>query len=194
MGGKLALALLCAGACFAQAWEVGGAIGYGWYRGVRVNGPGAEASAGIHNRFAAGAVVTENLYDHFSGEIRYTYHDGDPYLSLNGRSANIQGQSHAFTYEFLVHAFDRERRLRPFLAGGVGAKYYRTTGPEPNPQPAPGDATLVRTNEWRLLVSVGGGVSYRLRNHLVVRGDLRDYIPPFPRKLFVPANNATDRG
>ena len=181
-------------ACFAQAWEVGGVIGYGAYRNARVNGPGAEAKAGIRNRFAAGATVTEDLYDHLSGEIRYLYQDGDPFLTLGSRTANIQGQSHSFTYEVLLHPRDKEHRLRPFAAIGAGAKYYRTTGPEPKPQPAPAEATLVRANEWRFLASGGAGVSYRLRNHLMVRGDFRDYITPFPRKLFVPGENATDRG
>ena len=191
---KFAAALLCAGACFGQQWQIGGAIGYGWYRGVRVNGPGEQAEAGIHNRFTAGAVVTEDLYEHFSGEIRYVYHDGDPFVSLNGKSANIQGQSHSFTYETLVHLHDRESRLRPFFAAGVGAKYYRTTGPEPSPQPAPREATLVRADEWKLLVSVGAGVTYRLDRHLLVRADIRDFITPFPKKLFVESNGATDRG
>jgi hypothetical protein len=100
---KFAAIFVCAGACFAQQWQIGGAIGYGWYRGVRVNGPGEQAAAGIRNRFAAGAVVTEDLYEHFSGELRYMYHDGDPYLSVGGRTANMQGQSHSFTYEVLAH-------------------------------------------------------------------------------------------
>jgi hypothetical protein len=189
-----ALLLLLAIPAFAQSWEVGGAIGYGIYRNVRVNGPGAEAKAGIHNRFAAGAVITENLYDHFSGEIRYTYQDGDPFLTLANRTGTIQGQSHSFTYEVLLHPRKIQERLRPFAAVGVGAKDYRATGPEPVPQPAPAEATLVHANEWRLLISVGGGVSYRLRNHILVRADFRDGITPFPRRLFVPGANATDRG
>lgn len=184
----------CASACFAQSWEFGGVLGYGSYRGVRVNGPGAEAAAGIRNRFAAGATVTENLYDHLSGEIRYLYQDGDPFLTLGARTGNIQGQSHSFTYEALIHPRSREYRLRPFAAVGAGAKLYRATGPEPSPQPAPAEASLTRAKEWRFLASVGGGVSYRLRQHIVVRGDFRDYITPFPRKLFVPGPNATDRG
>lgn len=185
---------LASAACFAQSWEFGGTIGYGVYRDVRVNGPGAQATVGIRNRFAAGAVVTENLYDHISGEIHYLYQDGDPFLSFNGRTANIQGQSHSLTYEFLLHSRSLESRLRPFVAIGVGAKYYRTTGPEPSPQPAPAEAALVRANDWRFLTGVGGGVSYRLRNHLLVRGDFRDYITPFPHKIFVPGPNSTDRG
>jgi hypothetical protein len=191
---KPLLLVLGVSACFAQSWEIGGVFGYGAYRDVRVNGAGAQATAGIHNRFAAGAVITENLYDHISGEIRYLYQDGDPFLSLNGKTGNIQGQSHSFTYEVLLHPRKIEERLRPFVAVGAGAKYYRTTGPEPSPQPAPAEATLVRANEWRFLTSVGGGVTYRLRNHLLVRADFRDYITPFPRKLFVPGANATDRG
>ena len=194
VGVKFAAAILCAGACFAQQWEIGGTLGYGWYRGVRVNGPGEQASAGIRNRFAAGAVITEDLYEHVSGEFRYMYHDGDPYLSLGGKTANMQGQSHSFTYETLIHVRGLDYRLRPFVAAGIGAKYYRTTGPEPSPQPAPREATLVRANEWELLVGIGGGVTYRLRDDLLVRFDIRDYITPFPKRLFVEANGSTDRG
>jgi len=194
VSGKLAAALLCASACFAQEWQLGGVIGYGWYRDVRVNGPGEQASAGIRNRFAAGAVLTEELYEHVSGEIRYMYHDGDPFLSLNGRTASMQGQSHSFTYELLLHLRDRDSRLRPFVAVGGGGKYYRTTGPEPNPQPAPREAILVRENDWELLVSAGIGASYRLTNHVLLRADFRDYITPFPKGLFVPSAGATDRG
>jgi hypothetical protein len=193
---KLATALLLATAtaAFPQQWQAGGALGYGWYRGIRVNGPGAEASAGIRNRFTASAVLTEDLYEHISGEVRYIYHDGDPYLSLGGRTANMQGQSHSFTYDTLFHLRERDQRLRPFFAAGMGAKYFRTTGPAPSAQPAPAVATLVQANEFRLLVSVGAGVTYRFANHLMVRADLRDYISPIPRKLFAPAANASPRG
>ncbi len=194
MGWKLFGALLCAGACFAQQFEMGGLLGYGVYRDVRVNGAGAEATAGIRNRFVAGAVVCEDLYEHFSGEIRYVYHDGDPFLSMGAKTGNIQGQSHAFTYDVLFHARDREEKLRPYAAVGIGAKYYRTTGPEPNPQPVPQIADLVRVNQWRFLVDVGVGVKYRVSRHWIVRGDFRDYITPFPVKLFVPAGTGTDRG
>lgn len=194
MGFKLAAALLLASCAFAQSWEAGGALGYGWYRKTRVNGPGAQADIGINSRFVAGAFLTEDLYEHISGEVRYTYHDGDPFISLAGRRANIQGQSHAFTYDILFHLKDRDNRLRPYLATGLGAKYYRTTGPEPSPQPAPLEASIVRANQWRLLVSVGAGATWRFPNHLLVRADFRDYISPVPRKLFVPAANATARG
>ena len=173
---------------------MGGSLGYGWYRGIRVNGPGAEAQAGIRNRFTASAVVTEDLYEQISGEVRYVYHDGDPYLTLGARTANMQGQSHSFTYDTLFHLRGREQRFRPFAAAGIGAKYFRATGPAPGVQPAPAFAMLVEESQFKLLVSVGAGVSYRFANHLIVRADFRDYISPVPRKLFSPAANASVRG
>jgi hypothetical protein len=194
VGTKLALALMVATAAFAQKWEAGGSFGYGWNRNLRVNGPGAEATVGIRDRFVAGAVLTEDLYEHVSGEVRYTYQDGDPFLSFNGRTANVQGQSHSFTYDTLLHLRDRDQRLRPFVVGGIGAKLYRTTGPSPAVQPAPSVAFLGESDQWKVLVSVGAGVTYRFPNHLLLRADFRDYISPAPRKVFVPAAGATVRG
>jgi hypothetical protein len=182
-------------ACLAQTqFEMGGTLGYGWYRDARVNSPGGTATAGIRNRFVAGAVVCEDLYDHASGELRYLYHDGDPFVAAGAARGNIQGQSHTFTYDVLFHVRPRDYRLRPYVAAGAGGKFYRTTGPEPSPQPIPQIVSLVHTDQWRLVVDVGFGVKYRLRRHLLVRADFRDYITPFPKALFAAAENGTDRG
>jgi len=191
----LSAACLAAAACSAQPrYELGGTIGYGVYRNASINSPNGTATAGIQNRFVAGGLLCEDLYEHFSGEVRYLYQDGDPFLSLGSRKGNIQGQSHAVHYDLLLHPTPRESRIRPFAAAGVGAKYFRTTGPEPNPQPAPQVADLVKNNQWVWLVTVGGGVKVRVVDHVIVRGDFRDYISPFPTRLFVPTTGGTDRG
>src|SRR5262249_7721806 len=161
---------------------------------VRVNAPGAEAQVGIRNRFAASFVVTENLYNHFSGEVRYTYQDGDPFVRFNGVTANMQGQSHAITYDPLFHIRGREARLRPVFAAGAGGKYYRVTGPEPILPPAPNVVALVNRNDWEFVASLGGGISYVIGHHVVLRADFRDYITPFPNNVFVPVKGATSRG
>lgn len=187
--------IVFAGTCCAQQWyEIGGLAGYGIYRDVRVNGPGPDVTAGIRNRFVAGALICEDLYEHLSGEVRYLYHDGDPFLSAGGAEANIQGQSHTFTYDFLFHLKDRDERLRPYVAAGAGGKYYRTTGPAPGTQPFPQFATLVHTDDWKLVVDLGVGVKYRLQRNVIVRAEFRDYVTPFPKKIFAPAASATDRG
>jgi hypothetical protein len=186
---------LCVSACFAQPqYEVGATIGYGWYRGVRINAPGAEAEAGIRNRFVAGAVFGEDLYEHFSGEIHYLYHDGDPYLSAGAIRTNVQGQSHTFNYDLLIHFHDRESRFRPYVAFGGGAKYYRVSGAEPNPQLLPGIAKLTHASEWRPLVDWGAGVKYLVREHLILRGDFRDFVTQFPKHIFTAVPGGTDRG
>jgi hypothetical protein len=194
MGRGILAALLCVGACAAQTYEFGGNIGYGIYRSVRVNAPGAQADAGVRNRFTAGIVIGEDLYEYISGEVRYLYQDGDPFLSAGGVKANIQGQSHTATYDLLFHFKNTDQKLRPFIAVGAGVKYYRASGPAPDPQPLRAIASLTHTDEWRFVADVGFGVKYLVRRHVLLRAEFRDYITPFPGKLISPVAGATGRG
>ena len=191
---KLLGALLCAGACSAQPFEFGGLIGYGWYRDVRVNSVAGEATAGIRNRFVAGAIFGDDLYQHIAGEVRYLYHDGDPFLSMGGVRGNVQGQSHSLSYDVLLHLHEKDYKFRPYVAAGLGAKYYRVSGPAPVPQPLPQIATLTTVSDWLIQYDFGFGMKYRLQRHIYLRADFRDYITPFPKKIFAPTGNATDRG
>jgi hypothetical protein len=191
---RWALIVVFAALCSAQPYEAGATIGYGWYRNGTVIAPDGKVTAGIGNRFVAGAVLGEDLYEHVGGELRYLYQDGDPFVSAGGKKANVQGHSHSLTYELLFHPRPREAKLRPFGAIGAGFKYYATNGPEPAQQPFPGIVTLTNSSQFRWLISVGGGVKYRIHKHVLLRGDFRDYISPFPKKLFVPAQGGTDRG
>ena len=185
---------LCVVGCFAQDNEIGGAIGYGIYRQGSIYAPGGKAAAGIRNRFAASVVFGEDLYDHISGEIRYLYHDGHAFLSAGGVKTDVQGQSHTFTYDLLFHVKDREHRLRPFFAAGGGMKGYVVAGPAPSPQPLPNIASLVTVDEWKPVISLGGGVKFRLYKNIILRGDFRDYLTTFPRRQIMPAANGTARG
>ena len=54
--------MLVSSACFAQHYEVGGAIGSGFYRNGTIFGPGVSAEAGVRNRFAAGVSHTFNKH------------------------------------------------------------------------------------------------------------------------------------
>ncbi len=194
MGLRFFGTLLFAGACFAQQYEIGGLVGYGFYRNGTVFGPGASAQAGIRDRFATGFVAGEDLYEHISGEVRYLYHDGHPFLSSGSVKSDIQGESHAFHYNLLIHLNPREQRLRPYVAGGLGGKYYVISGPAPRQQVLPGIAALETHDEWKLLVVVGGGVKYRLHRNVVVRGEFLDYLTSFPKRQIVPAGGNTARG
>jgi hypothetical protein len=191
---KFLTGLLFAVAAFAQTYEIGANIGYGFYRNGTILSPTETATAGIRNRFAAGIDLGYEFSDYVSGEFNYLYHDGHPFLEAPGVKVDIQGQSQALTLKLLVHFKPQKERLRPFIAGAIGAKGYIIAGPEPFPQPIPAVATLTTNDVWKVVFVPGGGVKYRLRPHLLVRGEFRDYITSFPRQQIVPAPHNTARG
>ena len=191
---KLLVGLWMVGACGAQNWEAGGGAGYGSYHNGSIISSGGTADAGVRNRFVVTGYVTEDLFDHFSGEVRYVYHDGDTFLSSGAVKGTVQAHSHAMMYDAQIQFKPRGARIRPFVGGGFGAKYYESTGPTPVPQPLPRIAGITSQSQWKPLFDLGGGVRVRIMDHLTVRGDLHDYITVFPNRLFAPVANATTRG
>ena len=184
----LVFATLCLGQ--EREWEVGGAAGFGYMRNPTVNHAGSSATLGFDNRFATGAVVGQDLYQHFSGELRYTFRDGDLVLNSGGQKVNMDGDSHLVHYDVLFHALRWGSRFRPYAAAGGGIRLFRATGREYMNQPFSDFAFLTRTQEVKPLISVGAGVKFTFTNHAAVRFDFREYISPFPEKLFVTAPGA----
>lgn len=191
---KWVLAIVFAATGFAQTYEVGANIGYGFYRNGTIYSAKDSVQAGIRNRFAAGIDLGYEFSNYVSAGFCYLYHDGHPFLQAPGVKSDIQGQSHALTLELLFHLKPRDRRFRPFVAGGAGAKDYVVAGPEPFPQPVPQIAALTANDVWKVVLHAGGGVQYRLHPHVQLRGEFRDYITTFPRQQMVPAPHNTARG
>ena len=191
---KHAFAFIFAVAAFAQQHEIGADLGYGIYKGGSIISGVGTAKASIRNRFAAGITLGEEFNDYFAGEFRYLFHDGHPYLQAPGVNTDIQGQSHTLTLDLLIHFKRRDRRLRPFLAGGVGGKDYVIAGPEPFPQPIPQIASLTTNDVWKVVFDVGGGATYVFRQNVLLRMDFKDYLTTFPRQQTVPAPHNTARG
>ena len=77
-------AIFLASACFAQQYDAGADIGYGFYRNGSIYSDAGTASAGIRNRFAAGIVLGDELSKYTSVEFHYLYHDGHPFLEKAG--------------------------------------------------------------------------------------------------------------
>ncbi|MGP8244374.1 MAG: outer membrane beta-barrel protein [Bryobacteraceae bacterium] len=190
-----AIALVLASAGAAQEWEVGGSVGYGAYRSGTVFGSnGQTATAEILNRFTAGAAIGQQVSDLISGELRWTYQDGHAVLTAAGVREEMDAHSHTVTYDVLFHFRRRERRLRPFFAAGGGIKGYIANGPPPQQNPLAAVATLVERDEWKPVFDLGGGVKYRLTDHVQLRFDFRDYLTTFPKRQIVPAAYSTARG
>jgi hypothetical protein len=192
----VSVALVFATACLGQEreWEVGGAVGFGYLRNTTINNPAGSATIGFDNHVAAGAVIGQDLYQHFSGEVRYTFRDGDLVLKSAGQKVNMAGQSHLVHYDVLFHALGRGSRFRPYAAAGAGIRLFRATGREYVNQPLSDFAFLTKTQEVKPLISVGAGVKFTFTDHAAVRFDFREYISPFPEKLFVTAPGSKIRG
>lgn len=188
------LTLGVSSACLGEQWEIGGAAGYGRYRDATVTNPAGAAQAGFQAGAAGGVVIGEDLYHHLGGEFRYTYRSGALELKSGGSQATMDGQSHAFHYDLLWHATRKGSRVRPFAAGGGGIKWFRATGSEHAFQPLSNFAMLTKTSQNRGLITFGGGVKVALAKHTIFRADFRDYLTPFPDKLFLPARGAKVRG
>ena len=122
------------------------------------------------------------------------FQSGDPFLFTPGQKIALEGQSHTVHYDLLFHVKKRDSRWRPYGAAGAGIKYFRTTGLAVVTQPFHTIVTLINANEVRWLLSPGFGMNYRANRHTILRFDFRDYISPFPHKLFVPARGAANHG
>ena len=188
------IAIVFAAAAWGQRYEIGANIGYGWYNDGTIFYPGGSVQAGIRSRFATGIDLGFELTDYVSAQFSYLYHDGHPFLKGAGANTDIQGNSDALTIEGLFHFKKRGQRWRPFLAGGAGAKEYIIAGPAPFPQPIPEIAALTTNDVWKTVFTAGGGIEFRPRQHIMMRGEFRDYITTFPRQQIVPAPHNTARG
>src|SRR5690242_11164476 len=190
----LAILVALSGACLAQQYEIGAAAGGSFSNNASVTSGSGSATAGFKTGAAFGGFIGHNMYSHVSGEVRYSFLQNDLKLSSGGTQATFKGQAHALHYDLLFHPKKAEAKALPFLAAGGGFKLYRGVGTESAYQPLYQYAFLTRTQEWKPLVSVGGGVRFTLSRNMVLRTEVRDYITPFPTKVIAPAPGAKISG
>lgn len=183
--------LLSAAVASAQNWEVGASGGYSFYRSADVTSGSISGSTGFNSGVAVGAILGNDMYRHFGGELRYTFLKNDLEVSSGGAKATAAGQSHALHYDLLIYGTPKTEAVRPFFALGAGVKLFRGTGAEPAYQPLSNLVVLTRTSQTLPLISIGAGVKFAVSKRALVRLDLRDYVSPFPDKLlaFPPASS-----
>lgn len=185
---------LASDGCFAQQWEIGGAGGYGYPLYRSVSNGFFHGDAGFRKGAAFSAVAGEDLFQHLSGEVRYTYRQSDPSVKSDGAENAIKGDSHAVHYDMLIHPTRRDASIRPFFAAGGGIKVYRGTAPPTGIQTLSVLANLAPVSETKPMFDAGFGVRVRAGRHAAVRFDVRDYMTPFPTNVVVPATRARLRG
>ncbi len=186
----LAALLIVAPACRAQNWEVGGMAGGGFTNSLTVSNAVGSANTGFANGVATGALLGQNLYSRFSGELRYTVDFSDLRISGSGDSATFKGQTHSIHYDILAYARPRGARVRPFALVGGGMRDFRGVGTESPYQPLSSFALLTKTSQWTPVVTFGGGIKYAIAARFLLRLEVLDYFSRFPTQVIAPAPGA----
>jgi hypothetical protein len=161
------------------------------YRSLTVSGPsGASGEVGPGFGFSGGFVLGQNMSNRWGGEFRYLYFRNDLELSSGSQNASLGAQSHAVHYDVLYYLADPDARVRPYVAGGGGVKYYQGTGTEDPFQPLSSLALLTRTSEAKPMGDFGVGVKFRIGRRTVFRVEFRDYMTGVPEKVIAAAPGA----
>lgn len=190
----LFLLLMGAAGAYAQRGEVGVAVGGSLYRNPSITNGSQSVTAGLDSGFSGSAWLGQDMYKYVGGEIRYTYERNDFKLSGNGANVGFSGYAQVINYDLLVHLSPRGSRVRPYVLGGGGVKFYKGTGTESATQPLSRYALLTRANELTGVVSFGAGVKFNVSKHLNVRGEFRDYLSGYPHKVVTSNVNSSSPG
>jgi hypothetical protein len=182
------LLIPAAAAAFAQQWELGAVGGGGLFDHVPVTAPAGSATAGFAPGFVAGAFVRQNMthFPHVSGELRYEYLQSDLRLSSAGQTAQFTGESQAIHYDLIYHSHLKESRAQFFGAAGGGVRAFFGTGAEEAYQPLSQYGYFTKTRAAKPMISAGGGFTYRLRDNVIFRVEVRDFITTFPTAVLTP--------
>ena len=181
------MTLLLAGAAAAQRREIGLLAGGSVSNGLPVGGAPLAATAGLGIGPTLGVLAGQDLYPHWSGEIRYGFERREFHINSAGASATFAGQAHAFHYDLVYHRRLRHSSVRPYLAFGGGAILFRGTGAETSYRPLMEDAYLTRTQQVKPMATIGGGWKIQAAHRMQVRIDVRDEITRFPEKIVAAA-------
>jgi hypothetical protein len=174
-------ALAIVSVAFCSAAEVGILAGYGVpAASMTATAGGTSASAGFQSGPGVGALVGDNWGKSkvLGGEVRYLFLVDGLKVSQGGTQATMSAHSHLFHYDLLFHARPPRSPIRPFLAVGGGARLIEGTGSPEVYQPLSQYALLTNTTEAVPLISVGGGVKFRLSPRINLRAEVRDYLSP----------------
>ena len=186
----LTLIIAAAGACFAQQWEFGGVGGAGFLSNVNVSSPSGSAKAGFQPGGAFGAFFGQSIGRNLAGEVRYEFLQSNLQLSSGGATAHFSGRAHAVHYDLIWHTNRHESPVQFFAAVGGGMKIFQGTGTEAAYQPLSQFGYFTKTRVVKPMASVGGGITYRVSEHVFMRTEVRDFITAFPTQLIAPAPNA----
>lgn len=180
------LLLVSAGSSFAQEWEISGLGGYAFQTKLKAKSSAGEADAGFKDSYAVGVLFGNDLHKRLGGEVRYLYRGGSAYLESGGEKPSFSARQHLVHYDLLWHFADRGQKVRPFIAFGAGIKVVEGTGTEKAYQPLSQFAVFTARNQILPLISLGGGVKFKVGEKAIMRVEVRDYMSTRPDEVIAP--------
>ena len=188
------MSLAAAAVCFGQGWEIGGSAGASFLPQKSVTSSYGAANAGFQTGIAVGGFIGQNLYTNWSGEIHYGFMQSNLRLASGGQVATFSGQSHVLHYDIVFHTNRKDSKTQLFAVMGGGMKIFRGTGQEAAYQPLSQFAYFTKTQVVKPMATVGGGVKMRMKPHVYLRAEVRNYITMFPKDLIAPAPGSSFGG
>lgn len=143
-------------------WEVSPFVGYETSGSFPVTNSFTVDKLRVDGGLSFGTFVDYSLTENSQAELMWsrnntTFSERDATTGVYSKAFNSDFDQ--FSFGFLYMLRNSERRLRPFIAAGVGFSHESNSGGNPN-------RTLLAFN-------LGGGAKYELSRHFALRGDLR---------------------
>ena len=171
-----------------REFEATGFAGYVFKRNFSfptpVSGSTSETSrtVGVHFSpgWVVGARVIQNLGEHASADLEYSFSDQDvtlTNLSPDIPSFHITQAVHNMSYNISYLPLPLSKRLRPYGLAGVGAVLFWIPGGSSREAKA---LNFNLRSSWQFLVNAGGGVRYLVRDQFALNLDVRDHISRLP--------------
>ena len=183
-----------------REWEATGFAGYVFRHNFQfptpVIGSVSETSrtVGVHYSpaWVVGARVIQNLGEHASADLEYSFSDQDvtlTNLSPDIPSFHITQAVHNMSYNISYLPLPLSKRLRPYGLAGVGAVLFWIPGGTSREAKA---LNFNLRSSWQFLVNAGGGVRYLVRDQFALNLDVRDRISRLPSWGIPPSASVVD--
>ena len=164
------------------------------YNSLTATNPTRSGNTGPALGFGGGVLIGQTINERWGGEFRYIYSRNDLELEAGSDKADLGHQTHAVHYDLLYYFADSDAGVRPYLAGGIGVKYYQGVGTEDPFQPGMDLALLTKDTQAMLVGSLGVGVKFRVGSNGIFRIEFRDYITGVPDNVITAAPGASIDG
>ena len=179
-------ALALSPAALAQKWEFGGGAGQAIYPSNSITNGSATATIGAENNIAGALWLANDINDRVGGDVRIDYSRGNLKLSNGTTETTFNSEAYSLHYDFQYHFTNRAAHVRPYILAGGGVKYYRGIGSQVLFQPLSQFVLLTQATQLKPMLSVGGGLKFKITEHLGFRVEVHDYITPIPKDIITP--------